>query len=622
MLVVMRRRHQRKCSAQTDGQGIESRFVFFVAGSMKASMRSSNRIVAKRSVRALGGCVYSCLWLFAVQVSALEYTEVTWGFDGHAVHDQFNLLTVVVRNSDPKPFDGAVKLEQAQGFARIGGTEIKPCYLEPGAARMLQFYPRVTASSGWRLSDGKDKEDLDPPKEGIPAVVQLIDAEDPLQRGKQVRLFPHQRFPTMVGGAAGLFAVVVDYAPGFAPSQKSAFVDWVLAGGRLHVFMNRDKRYPDFDHPMLTLDSASYPVLGKSHTRMIGNGSIEWHGKSISDLTAADVSSFEPGVTSQDDANYYVPIDMTLFQELQNLTRLNIAWPLVYLAAIIYIVLLGPGHYLWVKRKKRDYRVVLIVLLGTVVVFAALFAIIGRRGYGERTQASTVSLACHIDGSRYDVTTWGNVFVTAGDDYEFRHASPHNLYSTGESYESVNATFMNGREGLMQTEIPVFSSRTFVHRGTLDGLDRPELLSDAGSGEQRTIVWHVPEAAVVEDAWVRIKDRIYTVAWDASRQRVTFIGRGQYHYHSENHTYFREASHSNQLSYTGRRLLHHTLGLVDDQKPKWVSPLDDGMIELFLLTSTPESFHLTGDAFAIQQGVTLYRYRYPAALHSTEPSTL
>ena len=73
---------------------------FFVAGSMKASMRSSNRIVAKRSVRALGGCVYSCLWLFALQVSALEYTEVTWGFDGHAVHDQFNLLTVVVRNSE------------------------------------------------------------------------------------------------------------------------------------------------------------------------------------------------------------------------------------------------------------------------------------------------------------------------------------------------------------------------------------------------------------------------------------------------------------------------------------------------------------------------------------------
>ena len=199
-------------------------------------MRRGNRIIANSRFQALMVCVCSALGLFWGHcANALEYTEATWGFDGRVVPDQFNLLTVVVHNPAQMPFEGVVRLEQAQGFAKWGGTEIKPCYLDPGGSRTLQFYPRITGMNGWRLSDGIHTEDLDAPKHGIPALVRLVDGDDPLQVNHQIKAFPHQRFPTTVGGTSGLYALVVDDVPKFAPSQKAAFVDWVMAGGRLHV---------------------------------------------------------------------------------------------------------------------------------------------------------------------------------------------------------------------------------------------------------------------------------------------------------------------------------------------------------------------------------------------------
>jgi hypothetical protein len=548
------------------------------------------------------------VWLPIVQnVAALEFDEVSWGFDGRAVPDEFNLLSVVVRNPSMKPFDGMVTLEQTRGIGRIGGAEVKPCYLEPGGSRFLQFCPRVTGTSHWRLSDGADNEDIDPPREDLPAIVRLIDGDNPLRESEFLRAFPYQRFPTTVGATGGLFALLADSSPDFAPAQKAAFVDWILAGGRLHVFLNTDSQYPDFTEPRLSLDDGELPMPGGMVKRAIGNGTVTWHGRTVSSLTSSEVSALEPAREPLFDQGYDRSIDTTLFKELQDLTRLDVAWSMVYLAAIVYIALLGPGHYFWMKRRSRDYRIVLVVLLATVAIFGGLFAYIGRRGYGEKTQASTVSLARHIEGNRYDVTTWGNVFVTKGDDYELRHLSKRSLYSTGDSYESVNATMMNGGDGVMKTEIPVFSGSTFVHRGTLEGGPRPELLTDTGTGVGRTIEWQVPSGIAIEGAWVRIQGSVFTAKSVASEARIVLRNASLY-YPDEDVAVNPPAAV--KLSRIGRLLFHRTLAMIEYEKPKWVPFLADDAVELYLLASTPEDFHLTGDQIAARQGATLYRYTY------------
>ncbi|MDA0813018.1 MAG: hypothetical protein O3C21_11615 [Verrucomicrobia bacterium] len=543
-------------------------------------------------------------------VAALEFDEVSWGFNGRAVPDEFNLLSVVVRNPGAKPFDGTVTLEQTRGIGRIGGVEVKPCYLEPGGSRVLQFYPRVTGTSNWRLSDGADNEDIEPPREDLPAIVRLIDGDNPLRESEFLRAFPYQRFPTAVGATGGLFAMLADASPEFAPAQKAAFIDWVLAGGRLHVFLNSDGGYPDFAEPRLSLADTEVPVPGGMLKRAIGNGTVTWHGRTVASLTSGEVSALEPERDPLFDQGYELSIDAPLFRELQDLTRIDVAWPMVYLAAIVYIALLGPGHYFWMKRKSRDYRIVLIVLLATVVIFSGLFAYIGRRGYGEKTQASTVSLARHIEGNRYDVTTWGNVFVTKGADYELRHLSNRSLYSTGETYESANATIMNGGDGVMKTEIPVFSSSTFVHRGTLEGAPRPELLTDTGTGVGRTIEWQVPSGFAIESAWVRIQDSVHTAQSIGSANRIV-LSNAPLYYPDEDVPV--NPPVAVKLSRIGRVLFHRALAMIEYEKPKWVPFLADDAVELYLLTSTPEDFHLTGNQIATRQGATLYRYTYSKA---------
>lgn len=542
-----------------------------------------------------------CVSLFAAPVSALEYMEVSWGFDGKVVPDHFNLLTVVVRNDQQLPFDGVVKLEQTQGFSRLGAMEVERCYLAPGDTRTLQFYPRVTGSSGWLLSDGTDKEDIDVPEEGLPAIVRLVDGDDPLRSGKRFKDFPHQRFPTTVSATEGLFAAVIDYSPPFTPSQREAFIDWLRAGGRLHVFPDRDLQFPVIEE---------LSAMEQSGTRYFGSGKIEFHGNPLASLTKSEADSIEAHRTPIDNENYYSSVDITLFQELQHLTQLDIAWPLVYLAAIVYIALLGPGQYLWVRHKKRDYRLVLIVLLGTVTLFSVVFAVIGRRGYGEKTQLSSVSLARHIEGQRYDVTSWANLFVTQGDDYTFRHSATHSLYSSGESYEPINASMMNGREGVMETEIPVFSSRTFVHRGVMNGMDRPEMLRDTGAGDQRKIEWKFPPSSSLVEAWVRIEGKVFPASVSITEGQIVMNGLSGY-YADENMPANANIDDIRKLLSIGRKLFHRRLGMLEYEQPKWIPFLGEDHIELYVLATMPQSFQIPNEKIALQQGATLYRYRYP-----------
>ena len=116
---------------------------------------------------------------------------------------------------------------------------------------------------------------------------------------------------------------------------------------------------------------------------------------------------------------------------------------------IAYAVLAGPVN-LRAARKLADYRLRIALLLATVAGFALLFDLVGRRGQGEANVVHSLSYARAIDGDTYDVMQWVNVFAARGANYTITHAAPHNLYATGQDYESVNGLIESAKlDGLL-----------------------------------------------------------------------------------------------------------------------------------------------------------------------------
>ena len=163
-------------------------------------------------------------------------------------------------------------------------------------------------------------------------------------------------------------------------------------------------------------------------------------------------------------------MDDSFFRSLNSLTRARVRWKLLYALTGLYLLSVGPGHYLWARRQ-RDYRLSLLVLTGGVAVFALLFGYLGRRGFNEQSKVLTIATARALDGNRYDVTQWSNVFVTSGGAYTLTHPGEYNLYSSGTTTESEASIAASGRGGGFHVDLPLFSSCAVTHRGVMTGDD-------------------------------------------------------------------------------------------------------------------------------------------------------
>jgi len=207
--------------------------------------------------RVAGRCIWmKCRWWFylplfaACSASALEVQQVKWGFDGQVVPGRFNLLSVLVVNSSDTPFDGTVNFYKSHGLGdRVGAIYPTPCYLSPLTTRWLQFYVFIdNPYDQWRLEWGRgpdDHHDLDPPKWGPPAQVLLSDSETVLSAVSGFKQFPDELFPPTVAATGGLDSLLLDHAPHWEPAKRQAFLNWLRAGGNVHLLMGADGRYPN-----------------------------------------------------------------------------------------------------------------------------------------------------------------------------------------------------------------------------------------------------------------------------------------------------------------------------------------------------------------------------------------
>ena len=63
------------------------------------------------------------------------------------------------------------------------------------------------------------------------------------------------------------------------------------------------------------------------------------------------------------------------------------------------------------------------------------------------------------------------VKATQGDLYTFTHTAPANFYSGVPQTDAVRGKILNGKDGRFIADIPLYSSRPFVHRAVMQGDD-------------------------------------------------------------------------------------------------------------------------------------------------------
>ena len=419
------------------------------------------------------------LWLitalvlvFAATAGAVEVQQTLWGFDGRVRLGSFNPLSVYVYNGGEKPFDGALVLRKDSGAGPLGARLIEPCYLSPGTGRWITFYPFITSSGqSWALSWGRRREqrtELDPPDIGERAAVFLW--TDRISRPPSaLPAFEAGRFPTTVGATDGLGAVLIDSTPDWDPLRRKAFIDWVWSGGRVHL-LKPPAGELQFAGELVELNNPSEEFR-------VGAGRVVRHEFGRGDLDPARLEAMGLGQPKRDGSERDArpgrgpyagqwaqsSTEQSAFAALQSVIRPEHKWWLIYFASIVFLLLVGPANGL-LSRRRWNYRGSLAFVALAVAAFSYGFYTVGQRGYGEKTSVHKIAYARALSDG-FDVLQYANAFVTRGDQYRIGHDGRHNLYSTAQNYEPVRGLINFSGGGSFDVDIPIYSWRSFVHRG-------------------------------------------------------------------------------------------------------------------------------------------------------------
>ena len=544
-----------------------------------------------------------CFCFAALTARGLELKETRWGFDGRVVAGCFNIFSVRLAQPGNKPFDGELIFREMRGVQPVGAPIIQPLYLTPGTERWAQFTVLISTESDWTLEWGrsaKERVTIDAPKIAAPATVLLVDSTTPFGAEMRLRAFPEDLFPTSVSATAALDAVVLDHPPRWEAPRREAFLDWIRRGGIVHLIRG--------GHRVPTFDGDLDPLNTSGARARLGAGWIVRHEITRAECSAEFLAQagFPTRALKTDAPTIIYGFDQALFRGLAAMTRPKIAWWLIYLLTLAYLAMIGPFHYRW--SKLFDWRISLAILGATVSVFAIAFLIAGRRGAGERQLAHSLSVAHALGQRRYDVLQWSSAFVTEGDLYQLTHSAPANFYSATSDIERVNGRILNGRDGHFQVDIPLYSSRPFVHAAVMRGDDTSlEVLRWEPNEILLRPAMEFPRA---EETWA---------LWDGKFHPVRQVNRLLKIEPGEFESDFFDAKHLagvNALQHVDRalewkkllrpligRALGGAPGMANYSPPRQL-PADQ--LQLFIYAPVPKGFQLQGKGFGEETGKVLY----------------
>ena len=398
-------------------------------------------------------------------VQAVDVEETIWGYDGRVVPYRFNPLSLLISNNSEESINLRLELRRSAraGSDRLGAKMEEAVFLSPFSSRWVQFYPYIASENdAWSVSWGflrSQKIDLPSPNIGGLARVALIDSGQMTNRKGEVKSFPEELFPPFASATNTLEAIHLDHNPRWQEPRRGSLLQWVQRGGMLLVTPNSSGEYPEFTE-QLAIFNSPLPEL------QVGQGLVLRSKSRTAAIKSTNKRLGEPFVALISEYNWN--LGENIFHKLKSISTPRHNWWVINIMSIIYIALVFPGWFL-LARGNPNYRTTILAFVGVAAVFTIAFNLVGRRGYDESTTINTMAIARKIDKDQYDVLSWTNVFVTGGDKYELKFDGAGHLYSTGALAERVAGFIDNGLEGTFIADIPLFSSRAFMHRGIAKG---------------------------------------------------------------------------------------------------------------------------------------------------------
>lgn len=566
------------------------------------------------SVRFLAMCCLLALLLAAGPASALQVEEVRWGFDGRAVPERINLLSLLLANNTATPCEGMVSIhKETSGGQRLGADLAQTCFVGPFSSRWVQFYPYVAhTEERWLFVAGTQRVELPSPALGQPAVVRLSAEGEAFGRAARAKAFPENLFPATVAATDGLAAVMLDHVPRWEQGKREAFMDWLRRGGTVHVGAGEGGRHPEFTAELSALN-------GPQERMQVGAGLVVRYPAGKGPEAASEAPTEESRRSS-----WSWKFEDAVFRGLRGLVTPAHDWALIYSTLVAYVLLVGPFNYL-LGRRSKGFLVPTAFFMASVVGFAFVLSALGRRGYGESAAVHTLSYARPVGAQQYDVTQWANAFAVRGARYVITHPGSHSLYETCQDYEAVNGTVLSGIGGKFVVDIPLYSSCSFLHRGKMEG---PELglriLQWDTQGTRQNLVLATgpgfPEGEL--EAWALQGDKFYRLNRREDGSLTTGGSRG-----IALDSFLPEDSYA--TSYAGfgggvglpgerkakaaevwqamlRPLIGRAVGLAEVPELPVKAPPPADCVQVFIFASGPEGFCLAGKGLGRETGYVLY----------------
>lgn len=478
----------------------------------------------------------------------LRIENVQWGFDGSVIPNAFNPVSFELSNDGIEPLSLDFRLTRTNGVETVDAPlrvtlPNKPLVLAPQSSRRVQMFVYIqnvygdyTLSWGYRPEERIDLLNGNQLKMGRPATVILYDPYGLSQPGGGgLARFDEAHFPIAASGTLGLAGLVLDHEPRWQLAQQQAFLDWLNAGGIVHLLEPNAGERIVFSAPLAVLNDPLDDFR-------VGQGRVVRHALT---LPALDVDYVNTGIApvsvvqlkpppqppegeaaaadgTVDYNNYnsqYTPyvdweIGNQLFNRLKQMTRPDHNWPLIYLMSLVYLLIIFPGCWL-IGRRRADYRVTYGAMLASVVLFSMGFKAVGQRGYGEQTALHAVTIAQPLPNGNLIFRQWANLFVTDGDDYRITHNGSGLLYSSGQTVEAVRGAVVNPPGGEFDVDIPPFSSRTIASAGVLEQQGFTATVDEFNTGtylEKLTVRLEGVFPKTVREAYALYGDQAYTLA--------------------------------------------------------------------------------------------------------------
>ena len=484
-------------------------------------------------VVAMLGCL--CPQMAPAQSSSntgsLDIVESHWGFDGTVMTEHFCLLTLIVDNPTPQPFDGEIRLHRTDGSGkRVGGFLVESIYLNPGSRRIVQFEPYIISENdGWVVSWEGGNWRAPNVQRGTPGRVLLINEDGLFERGGAVRRFRERFFPSSVTACDGLGEVILDHVPDWDAPRRQAFLDWLRQGGRLHLLRSPARAFPQFDGELSALNEPSLIYN-------IGGGIVRRHEITRRELTetylkneiigsattpmGAEADLLEQ-LNQRNEYSYDTSLPMgdwtlqeAVLNDLKRLITPEHDWGMIHLLSLAYIAVLFPGSFI-VGREFRRVPLTLGVIVGSTLLFGGAFFLVGNRGYGEASTQHSLAIARHVEGDQFHVMQWNNLFMTNGGYYQLWNNGAGRLYSDATNLEAVNGQLISGSEGRFLVDIPPYSSRVFANKTLvhLPAWEERQVSSDTQDAEQFNVPLPEDIAKSIRYSYVIIGSQLYEGSW-------------------------------------------------------------------------------------------------------------